>query len=469
MNECKISKREPKGLLISNAYSITVKNVKKEEVVKRYSRVFPKAARVSYAPIVGVKAKNAKVWDVEGREYIDFLADAAVQNVGHNNERVVNAILDQTKNLIHFTFIYGFPVEPLLLAEKLREISPIKNAKIDLGLSGSDANDGAIKFARAYTKRRTILSYLKSYYGATYGAMSVTGLDFEVRSIVGELSDIHYIPYPDCYRCPFGKEPKNCHFECIDFLKAKFEGEVYADGVAALFAEPIQGDAGMVVPPEDYFKRLKRILDEHGILLVVDEVQSGLGRTGKWFAIEHFDVVPDIITLAKPLGGGLPISAIIGRDEIMDSLPTIGHTFTLSGNPVASRAALAVIEEIEEKELLKRAEKLGNYTLKRLNDMKEEYELIGDVRGIGLMIGVDLVKNRENKDRAFEEAKKVVWRAYELGLILAFLHGNVLRIEPPLTIEDDVLEDGLNRLENAIKDVQERKVGDEALKHVQGW
>ncbi|ACJ15969.1 aminotransferase [Thermococcus onnurineus NA1] len=443
--------------------------MERDEIIMRYSRVFPKAARVTYAPIVGVRAENAKVWDIEGREYIDFLSNAAVQNVGHNNPRVVNAVKEQADRLIHFTFIYGFPVEPLLLAEKLAEISPIENPKISFGLSGSDANDGAIKFARAYTGRRHILSYLRSYYGATYGAMSVTGLELEVRSIAGELSEVHYIPYPNCYRCPFGKEPRTCHMECVEYLKEKFEGEVYAEGTAALFAEPIQGDAGMVVPPEGYFKKIKRILDEHGILLVVDEVQSGLGRTGKWFAIEHFGVTPDIITLAKPLGGGLPISAIIGRAEIMDSLPPLGHTFTLSGNPVASRAALAVIEEIEEKDLLRRAKKLGKYTKKRLEKMKEEHELIGDVRGLGLMLGVDLVKDRDTKERAYEEARKVVWRAYELGLVLAFLQGNVLRIQPPLTIEEDVLEEGLNRLEQAIADVEEGKVPDDVLSKVQGW
>ncbi|WP_258084588.1 leucine/methionine racemase [Thermococcus thermotolerans] len=441
----------------------------KEEVVERYSRVFPRSARVTYAPIVGVKARNALVWDIEGREYIDFLSDAAVQNVGHNNPRIVQAIKDQAERLIHFTFIYGFPVEPLLLAEKLAEIAPIESPKVSFGMTGSDANDGAIKFARAYTGRRTILSYLRSYYGATYGAMSITGLDFEVRSVVGELSDVHYIPYPNCYRCPFGKEPKTCKMECVSYIKEKFEGEVYAEGTAALFAEPIQGDAGMVVPPDGYFKKVKKILDEHGILLAVDEVQSGMGRTGKWFAIEHFGVKPDIITLAKPLGGGLPISAIIGRGEILDSLPSLGHTFTLSGNPLASRAALAVIEEIEEKDLLRRAEKLGKHTKKRLEKMKEEHELIGDVRGLGLMLGVDLVKNRETKERAYEEARKVVWRAYELGLVLAFLQGNVLRIQPPLTIEEELLDEGLDRLEKAIADVEEGRVPDEVLTKVQGW
>ncbi|WP_456453968.1 leucine/methionine racemase [Thermococcus sp.] len=443
--------------------------MRSEEIIRRYSRVFPRAARVTYAPIVGVRAKNAKVWDIDGREYIDFLSDAAVQNVGHNNERVVRAAVEQTHRLIHFTFIYGFPVEPLLLAEKLREISPIENPKITFGMTGSDANDGAIKFARAYTGRRTILSYLRSYYGATYGAMSITGLDFEVRSIVGELSGVHYIPYPNCYRCPFGKEPGSCKMECVSYIKEKFEGEVYADGVAALFAEPIQGDAGMVVPPGGYFKKVKKILDEHGILLVVDEVQSGMGRTGKWFAIEHFGVKPDIITLAKPLGGGFPISAVIGREEVMEALPSLGHTFTLSGNSVASRAALAVIEEIEERNLLRRAEKLGKYAKKRLERMKEEHELIGDVRGLGLMLGVDLVKDRETKERAFEEARKVVWRAYELGLIVAFLQGNVLRIQPPLTIEEELLDEGLNRLERAISDVEEGKVPDDVLSKVQGW
>ncbi len=446
-----------------------MKKLRKEDIIVRYSKVFPKASRVTYAPIVAIKAKNSKVWDIEGREYIDFLSDAAVQNVGRNNERVVKAIKEQAERLIHFTFIYAFTVEPLLLAEKLAEISPIEEPKVAFGLSGSDANDGAIKFARAYTKRRTLLSYLKSYYGSTYGASSITGLDFHVRALVGELSDVHYIPYPDCYRCPFGKEKESCRRECVEYIKAKFEGEVYAEGVAALFAEPIQGDAGMVVPPEDYFKKVKKILDEYGILLAVDEVQSGLGRTGKWFAIEHFGVTPDIITIAKPLGGGLPISAVIGRSEVMDSLPPLGHAFTLSGNPVASRAALAVIEEIEEKSLLKRAEKLGDYTMRRLEKMKKEHELIGDVRGKGLMIGVDLVKDRETKERAYDEAKKVVWRAYELGLIVAFLQGNVLRIQPPLTIEKETLDEGLDRLERAIADVEEGKVGDEALKFVQGW
>ena len=441
----------------------------KEEVVERYSRVFPRSARVTYAPIVGVEARNAIVRDIEGMEYIDFLSDAAVQNVGHNNPRVVQAIKEGAERLIHFTFVYGFSVEPLLLAEKLAEIAPVETPKVSLGMSGSDANDGAIKFARAYTRRRAILSYLRSYYGATYGAMSITGLDLEVRSIVGELSDVHYIPYPNCYRCPFGKEPKSCKMECVSYIKEKFEGEVYADGVAALFAEPIQGDAGMVVPPEGYFKKVKKILDEHGILLAVDEVQSGMGRTGKWFAIEHFGVKPDIITLAKPLGGGLPISAIVGCSEVMDSLPPLGHAFTLSGNPLTSRAALAVIEEIEEKDLLKRAEKLGKYTKKRLERMKEEHELIGDVRGLGLMLGVELVKNRETKERAYEEARKVVWRAYELGLVLAFLQGNVLRIQPPLTIEEELLDEGLNRLEQAITDVEEGRVPDSVLAKVQGW
>jgi len=440
-----------------------------EGVEERYSRVFSRAIRTSYAPITPVKAKNAKVWDVKGGEYIDFLSDAAVESVGHNNPRVVKAVKEMADRLIHFTFIYGFPVEPLMLAEKLLEITPIENAKVAFGLSGSDANDGAIKFSRAYTGRRSILSYLRSYYGSTYGAMSVTGLDFEVRAKVGELSGVHFIPYPNCYRCPFGKEPGKCRMECVSYLKEKFEGEVHAEGVAALMAEPIQGDAGMVVPPEEYFREVKRVLDEHGILLIDDEVQSGLGRTGKWFAIEHFGVKPDVVTMAKPLGGGLPISAIVGRADIMDSIPPMGHAFTLSGNPLISRVALAVIEEIEEKNLLKRAETLGERAMRRLKVMQKRHELIGDVRGLGLMIGLDLVKDRETKERAYEEARKVVWRAYELGLIVAFLQGNVLRVQPPLTIEEELLDEGLEKLEQAIEDVEDGKVPDEVAERIRGW
>jgi len=440
-----------------------------DDVVERYSRVISRASRASYAPVVAVKARNALVWDVNGREYIDFLSDAAVQNVGHNNPRVVEAVKRTAERLLHSTFIYGYPLEPLLLAEKLAALAPMDNAKVAFGLSGSDANDGAMKFARAYTGRRTILSYLRSYYGSTYGAMSMTGLDFEVRSKVGQLSDIHFIPYPNCYRCPFGKEPGKCRMECLEFLKEKFEGEVHAEGVAALMAEPVQGDAGMVVPPEGYFRRLKRILDEHGILLAVDEVQSGLGRTGKWFAIEHFGVEPDLITLAKPLGGGLPISAVVGGADIMDSIPPMGHVFTLSGNPVASAAALAVIEEIEEENLLERSERLGKEAKDRLERIKKRHELVGDVRGLGLMLGVDLVKDRETKERAYEEARKVVWRAYELGLVLAFLQGNVLRIQPPLTIEEELLDEGLDRLEEAIEDVENDRVPDEVLSKIEGW
>jgi len=398
------------------------------------------------------------VWDINGKEYIDFLSDAAVQNVGHNNPRVVKAVKEQVDKLMHASYIYAYPIEPLLLAEKLAEIAPIDNPKVSFGLTGGDANDAAIKFARAYTKRQTILSYMKSFYGSTYGAMSLTGLDFRVRAIVGELSGVHYLPYPYCYRCPFGKEPGSCKMECVEYIKEKFEGEVYAEGVAALFAEPIQGDSGIVVPPKNYFKKVTKILREHGILLVVDEIQSGMGRTGKWFAIEHFGVKPDIITVGKALGGGLPISATIGKAEIMDSLPPLSHAFTLSGNPTTSRAALAVIEEIEEKNLLRRAEKLGNYAMKRLREMMDKHELIGDVRGIGLMIGVELVKDRETKERAIEETSKVIERAFDLGLIVTHFSGNVLRIEPPLTIERETLDEGLDVLEKAIEDVEEGRV-----------
>ncbi len=439
------------------------------EIIRRYSRVFSRVSRVNYVPVVAVEARNAIVKDVSGREYIDFSSSAAVMSVGYCNERVVKAVEDQIRKLNHFTFLYGFNIEALKLAEKLIEISPVDNPKVSLGLSGNDANEGALILAKAYSGRKYFISYHNSFHGVGVGATSVSGIGLasEVRKRIGKWGEVAYIPYPNCYRSPYPDNPAKCTSYYVEKVKEILE-EV-GDEAVALVAEPIQGDGGIIVPPDSYFSEVRKLLDKYGVLLIDDEVQAGIGRTGKWFAIEHYGVKPDLMAVGKGLGGGLPISAVVGREEIMDSLPSLAYTFTLAGNPVVCRAALAVIEEIEERGLLKRARVLGERMLARLRKMMEEHELIGDVRGKGLMIGVELVKNRESKERAIEETKKVVWRAYELGLIVLFLSGNVLRIQPPLTIEEDVLDEGLDILEQAIRDVEEGRVGNEALEFVEGW
>ncbi|PUA33862.1 MAG: aspartate aminotransferase family protein [Zestosphaera tikiterensis] len=441
-----------------------------EDIISRYRKVFASVSRVDYVPIVAERALNAKVWDVNGRGYIDFSSSAAVVNVGYNNVKVVEAVKAQVENLLHFTHIYAFNIPALELGEKLVSIAPVDRAKVALGLSGSDANEGALILAKAFRKRANhLLSYEGSYHGCCVAGITASGIGMyrEVSKTLSAWGRVTFLPFPDCFRCPLGLNPKTCGYACVEKVKEKID--VLGDDVYALITEAIQGDAGFVVPPENYFKLLEPYLRRAGIPLIVDEVQSGVGRTGKWFAIEHFGVRPNVVTLGKALGGGLPISAIVGNEEIMNSLPDLSYSFTLSGNPVASKAALAVIEFIEENNLLRRAEELGNYTMWRLKKIAEAHQLIGDVRGKGLMIGIDLVKDRETKERAYLEAKKVVWRAYELGLIIFFVSGNVLRVQPPLTIEKETLDEGLNVLEKAINDVEEGLVKDDVLDKVKGW
>jgi len=440
-----------------------------QEVISKYGRLFSRVNRVNYVPVVAVEGRNAIIRDLSGREFIDFTSSAAVMNVGYCNERVVKAIESQVRRLNHFTFIYGFNVEALELAEKLAKLAPIDSPKILLGLSGSDACEAALVLARAFSKRKYFISYSGSFHGATVGTTSVSGIELstKVKEKIGEWGSVVFVPYPNCYRSPHPDNPVKCMSHYVEKIKEVLE-EV-GDNTAALIVEPIQGDGGIIVPPDNYFSEVKKLLDKYGVLLIDDEVQTGMGRTGKWFAIEHYGVKPDLVALGKALGNGLPISATIGREEVTKSLPPLAYGFTLSGNPVACRAALAVIEEIEERDLLERARVLGKRVLARLRKMMEEHELIGDVRGKGLMIGVELVKDRETKERAIKETKKVVWRAYELGLIVFFLSGNVLRIQPPLTVEEEVLDKGLDILEQAIRDAEEGKVGNDALKFVEGW
>ncbi len=441
-----------------------------KEIINKYRKVFSKVNRINYVPIVAVEGKNSIIKDLNGKSYIDFSSSAAVMNVGYSNERVVKAIKEEAEKLTHFSFIYGFNLDALKLAEKLIEISPIEKPKVAYGLSGCDAMEGAVILARSYNAdRKYFISYFDSFHGVCAGTTSVSGvnLSLKVRERIGKWAETIFVPYPNCYRSPYPNNSSKCSSYYLEKVKEVIEEK--GDEIIALISEPIQGDGGIIVPPDEYFGDLKKLLDKHEIPLIDDEIQTGLGRTGKWFAIEHYGVKPDIIAIGKALGGGLPISAIVGREEIMESLPPLSYSFSLEGNPITCKAALATIEEIEEKNLLKRAESLGETILYRLRKMMEEHELIGDVRGKGLMIGVELVKDKDTKEKAVEETKKVVWRAYELGLIIFSIGGNVLRIQPPLTIEDELVERGLEILDRAIGDVEKGKVGPEALKFVEGW
>ena len=444
------------------------------DIVKEYERVFSRSLRVNYAPIVAKKAKGAYVWDINDRRYIDLSSSAAVMSVGYCNDRVVKVIKDCCERLIHFTFIYGFNMECLELAKKLITIAPMscKNElKVYLGLSGSDANEAAIIFAKSHTKRKYIIAFSDSFHGVTLGSNSVSGIKLSrfIYDNVGGLENVIFVPYPDCYRPKVRFEGSSCSKAYFEVLKATIESLPDPENIAALIAEPIQGDGGIVVPPKDFFTNVKKLLNKYGILLIDDEVQTGLGRTGYWFAIEAFNVTPDLIVLGKPLGGGLPISAVIGPKEVLDSVPALAYSFTLSGNPLICKVASEVIDIIRDERLVERAKYLGSKVLGRLSRWVKRYNIVGDVRGMGLMIGIDIVKDKDSKERGYDEARKIIWRAYELGVIINFVHGNVLRVQPPLNIEDEVLQEALNKLEQAIEDVEEGRVGDEALKYVIGW
>lgn len=413
------------------------------DIVKEDEKVICSATRVPYYPLVVKRGRGSIVEDMDGNEYIDLLASAAALNTGHAHPKVVSAIVKQANEFIHYTSVYMYHESLVKLAKELIKLTPGNfKKKVAFGLSGSDANDGMIKLARAYTGRSKVISFIQAYHGSTYGALTLSALSLNMRKKIGPLlPDIHHIPYPDCYRCIFGKNKNNCNLECLNCLKNAFNHYIPVEEVAAIVMEPIAGDAGLVVPPRKYMKELYKICKENGILFVSEEVQQGFGRTGKWFGIEHFDIEPDMMILGKAIASGMPLSAIVAREEIMESLEAPAHMFTTSANPLACEAAIATIEVIKEEGLVENSMILGKYVKNRLNKMKNKYPIIGDVRGLGLSIGVDLVVDSATKQKAKDAAAKICYRCWEKGLILAFFSGSVLRIQPPLIITKDEMNE----------------------------
>ncbi|MEM4726758.1 MAG: aspartate aminotransferase family protein [Candidatus Bathyarchaeia archaeon] len=443
------------------------------EVVERDRRIISQASRLAYYPLVVSRAEGAKIWDADGNEYIDFLSGAAVTNIGHCHPEVVKAIESQARRFIHNTLGYSYYELPVILAERLASLTPGGFRKrVAFGLSGSDANDGAIKLARSATGRQKILSYLGSYHGTTYGALTLSAASPNMKRRLGPLlPEVYHIPYPDCYRCPFGLRHPGCGLHCIEYMKELLRLLIPPEEVAALILEPIQGDAGIVIPPQDFWREVKKLCEEYGILFIDEEVQTGFCRTGRWFAIEHWGVEPDAVLVAKPIASGLPMSAIISKSELMEQWSAPAHLFTTEANPVACAAAIATLDVMERERLYERAARFGGLVIKRLEEMKESFEMIGEVRGKGLLMGVDLVKDRGTREPARAEALKVCWRAWEKGLVMISFgrFGNVLRIAPPLTIGDEELEKALNILEGSIEDVTKGRVPDSILREMSAW
>lgn len=430
------------------------------------------AAKIPYFPLAVKRGRGATVEDLDGNRYIDFLASAGAINTGHCHPKVVEAIRRQSEELILYTSVYMYHEPIVALTKELLSITPgTFRKRAYYGLAGSDANDGVIKLARIATGRPKILAYLRAYHGSTYGALSLSAVSLPMHRGLGPtLPDIHHVPFPDPYRPPFpGMTEDQVTDYALEQIRIAFATNVPPEEVAAIVIEPIQGDGGLVVPPVRYMQELRKLCDEYGILLVSEEVQQGFGRTGKWFGIENFGVVPDAIVMGKAIASGLPLGACVARADIMEKWEAPAHLFTAAGNPVCCAASLATIDVIREENLLQNAVTVGEHIRKRFLAMQEKYEIIGDVRGIGLSIGVDLVTNRETKERNRAAAAKICYRAWQRGVLLSFFSGCVLRIQPPLVLSVQQADEALDAIEESFRDYMAGDIPDSIFETVKGW
>jgi 4-aminobutyrate aminotransferase len=425
----------------------------REYLKKDEQFISPSYAR--YYPLVVESAKDCTVRDVDGNEYIDLNAGIACMNVGHNHPKVVEAIKSQCDRFLHYSNTDFYYREVIDLAEKLAELAPGDfTKKTYFGTSGTEAIEAAIKLAKWHTRKQMFFGFIGGFHGRTTGSLSFTASKPVQRRYFSPLMpSVANVPYAYCYRCPFKLTFPECDYWCVDFID-DYVLQKYAppEDVAGLLFEPIQGEGGYVVPPPEYFTRLKKLADKYGLLTIADEVQSGIGRTGKWFAIEHWGVEPDIVCSAKALASGLPIGATISQAKVMDW--TRGsHASTFGGNPLACTAALAVISIIKEERLLENANKQGAYVLKRLNEFGDANEIVGDVRGKGLMIGVELVEDKKSKKPAGQKAAEVIRRSWRRGVALVTCGASTLRFSPPLTIKRETLETAMDIVEDTIAEV----------------
>jgi 4-aminobutyrate aminotransferase len=407
-------------------------------------------------PLVVKDAKGVWVEDVDGNQFLDFNSGIAVCNTGHCHPRVVEAIRVQAEKLIHMSGSDFYYEAQSALAAKLAEITPgSKEKKVFFGNSGAEAIEAALKLARFHTKRPFILAFLGAFHGRTMGALSLTASKaiFE-KGFSPLVPGVTHVPYPYCYRCPFHQQDcLECGVACVEWIREDlFKRSIPPEEVAAIFVEPIQGEGGYIVPPPEFHKKLYDLAKEFGILFVADEVQSGMGRTGKMMAIEHWGVIPDIFALAKGIASGMPLGAMVAQSEVMDWLRG-SHASTFGGNPISCQAALTTIELLEEG-LIQNAAIQGEYLLKHLRGFLNQFQLIGDVRGKGLMIGIEIVKDKKTKEKAIEKRNAIIQGCFEKGLLILGCGENVVRLSPPLIITQREADIALTILEEVLKKMQ---------------
>ncbi|MDA4125893.1 MAG: acetyl ornithine aminotransferase family protein [Thaumarchaeota archaeon] len=424
---------------------------KAQAVVKKTAKyVSPSISR--FYPLAIESAHGSLVKDVDGNQFIDFAAGIAVLSTGSTHPKVVQAIKSQAEKFVHFSYTDFYYENLVELSERLVSLVPGSFQKmVYYGNSGAEAIEAAMKLTRNYTKRPLFLSHSGAFHGRTMGALSLTASKpIQRKGAIPLIPEVVHFPFPYCYRCPWKQTFPECDYYCVDYFKEQYlEKFVPVDEVASYFFEPIQGEGGYVPAPPEYFKKME-FLRKEGVLFVSDEIQTGVGRTGKFLGVEHFGIVPDVVALAKGIASGLPLSAIVAKAELMESWKPGQHASTFGANPVAVEAGLATLDVIKSEHLMENAKKLGVKAKKRFLEMKEKYEIVGDVRGMGLFVGVEIVKSKATKARGDAEAKQIIDYCFNHGLLVIIAGRNTLRFIPPLNITEDVMDEGLDILEEGI-------------------
>ena len=408
-----------------------------------------------YALVVD-RAQGSEVWDVDGRRYIDFMAGVAVLNVGHRHPYVQAAVEEQVSKFWHICLSDFFYPQAVTLAEKLQSIAPMDgDSKVYFGNSGTEAVEAAIKLAMYTTGRTRFIGFLGAFHGRTLGSLSFTASKAVQRANYLSGVKVYHVPYPNPYRPILIGDPGASYGDTVvDFIEEElFRSMLSPTDVAAILVEPIQGEGGYIVPSPGFFSRLRELCDRYGILLILDEIQSGAGRTGKWWAIEHEGVEPDIVCFAKGIGSGMPIGGIMAREDLM-TWERGSHGSTYGGNPVAAASALATLEVIEREGLLAKAAETGDYIMDALAEMEMRHPSIGEVRGRGLMVGMEFVQDRATKERAGALRDHIIQRAFESGLLLIPCGTNSIRMTPPLNIDRGLVDEGLHLFEQALSEAE---------------
>lgn len=422
--------------------------------------VIPKGL-YTFHPGLVLRGNGARLFSSDGKEFLDLTSGLGVMILGHGEHRLLEALQAQASKLVHQCAHVMMHEAYLEVARELCRLAPLgERGKTFLCNSGAEAVEWAVKVARSATGRTAVVAFDGGYHGRTLLAASLTSRAKPYRTGYGSMApEVYHVPYPYCYRCAWGKNQKTCSMECFEGLERFFFLERPAQEVAAVVVEPIQGEGGVVVPPEGFLQALSALCSKHGIMLVADEVQTGLGRTGKLFCVQHHNVSPDLLVLGKALGGGLPLAAVVGKAQLMDSVPASGFGSTFGGNPLACAAARRLLALLVEEEIPQRALQLDTLFKQRAQAWMDEIPFLGESRGCGAMWGLELVKNREQPEPAPRVAREVVKRCREKGLLLLSggLYRNVLRLLPPLNIPEEDLDWGLSVMGQVMRELSRER------------